>query len=201
MLCNLSTICNIIICMKNVDVPMWDKGDSTDSFNKGGASAPPFDFRSTGGIDPLVEEIFKLVLGREPSSRESSYYKYSSLGKEEIIEKLLNGDEHKEILEKAMKLPELKEENRVQKSAILKLRSVLDDKQSEFLELKRLLAEKNLALEKFREVNDVPYLSDKKIIEETNIHYSTSRESHMKNIPKENFWDRLFYLIGGKNEH
>ncbi len=188
--------------MKNVDVPMWDKGDDTDDFSKGGASSTPsFPMRKPSTKkSPLVKRLYKLVLGREPSSREMAYYKYSSAEKEDIVKKLLESDEHKDILEKAEKYPELKEKNTKLKSTVLKLKSRAKDRANEYTELKRLLEEKNEIIVSLREDKNVPYLSDAKILEENDVHYSISRTAEVeRNIQREEtFWDRISYLLFGK---
>jgi hypothetical protein len=72
--------------MKNVDVPLWDKGDDTDSFSKGGASSSSFSMRTPSiKKSPLIKKIYKQILGREPSSREMAYYKYSSAKKKKLF--------------------------------------------------------------------------------------------------------------------
>jgi hypothetical protein len=187
--------------MKNVDVPMWDKGDDTDDFSKGGASSS-LSMPSSRKKDPKVKKLFKLILGREPSSRESAYYKYSSLKKEEIIEKLLKGDEHKNILEKAKKFSELKEENKKSKSTILKLKSLISDKDEEFKELKRLLEEEKNIIKELRKEKDSPFLKDRRLLEEEDVHYSVSKDrySERRKESKENFLDRLYYLIFGEKK-
>lgn len=185
--------------MKNVDVPMWDKGDDTDSFAKGGASSS-FSFKASDEKNPEIKEIYELVLGREPSSRETSYYKYSTLKKDAIVKKLLESDEHKGIVEKAKEVPNLKEENRNLESTVLKLRSLQDDRENEYLELKRLLVEKNNTIDSLRENKDIPFLTDRKVLEENNIHYSISKEKHVESKLKEGFFDRLLYLLMGNNK-
>ena len=182
--------------MKNVDVPIWDKGDDTDDFVKGGASSQ-LSFQGPPTKSPQVKEIFELVLGREPSSREISYYKYSTLKREQIVKKLLEGDEHRNVLEKAKKFPELKEENRNFESTVLKLKTMLEDRENEFLELKRLLVEKNNTIDTLRQNKDIPFLTDKKVLEENNVHYSISKEKENKPREKEDFLDRLLYLFFG----
>lgn len=182
--------------MKNVDVPMWDKGDDTDDFSKGGASSS-FSFEPPKVKAPAVQEIFQLVLGREPSSREMSYYKYSTLKKEEVINKLLDGEEHKNILEKSKKFPELKEENKKYQSTILKLKSNIEDSRNEYLELKRLLVEKNNIIESLRQNRDLPFLTNKSTIEENNIHYSISKERNVSEKKDLGILDRLRYLLFG----
>lgn len=187
--------------MKNVDVPMWDKGDDTDDFSKGGGTSglPTRKIKPSIKKSPLVKKLYKLVLGREPSSREMAYYKYTSAKKEDILKKLLEGDEHKEILEKAKKYPELKEKNSKLKSTVLKLKSRAKDNTNEYEELKRLLREKNETIGKLREEKIVPYISDEKILEENNVHYSISRAPQKEQEEKEEtFWDRISYLLFGK---
>jgi hypothetical protein len=185
--------------MKNVDVPMWDKGDDTDDFSKGGASSSPSLQMRKPSIkkSPLVKKIYKQVLGREPSSREMAYYKYSSAEKEDILKKLLEGDEHKEILKKAKEYPELKEKNSKLKSTVLKLKSRAEDRANEYSELKRLLEEKSETIKSLREEKNVPYLSDIKILEENNVHYSISKTAEKPKIKDETFWDRISYLLFG----
>jgi hypothetical protein len=183
--------------MKNVDVPMWDKGDDTDDFSKGGSSSQ-LSFEPSAIKLPAIKEIFELVLGREPSSREMSYYKYSTLKKEQIVKKLLEGDEHKNILEKSNKFPELKEENKQYQSTVLKLKTTLEDKENEFLELKRLLVEKNNTIESLRQNRNTPFLTNENIFEENNVHYSIPKDSHVERKEKEGFLDRLLYLFFGE---
>ena len=188
--------------MKNVDVPMWDKGDDTDDFSKGGSTTPSFNMPSSGKKDPEIKKLYKLILGREPSSREAAYYKYSSLKKGEIIEKLLKNDEHKNILEKSKKFPELKEENRESKSTILKLKTLVSDKEEEFKELRRLLEEERKTIEELREKKESPFLKDKSLLEDEDVHYSVSKSRYLERRSKteDTFWDRLHYLIFGKSK-
>jgi chromosome segregation ATPase len=186
--------------MKNVDVPLWDKGDDTDSFSKGGASASSFSMRkSSVKKSPLVKKIYKQILGREPSSREMAYYKYSSAKKEDIIKKLLEGEEHEEILEKAKKYPELEETNSKLKSKVLKLKSKVKDNEEEFKQLKSLLEEKNTTIKELRESKEVPPYLDGQVLEENGVHYSVS-SAPLKEVIKRDktFWDRLRYLIMGE---
>jgi len=185
--------------MKNVDVPLWDKGDDTDDFSKGGASnTPSFNTSSTFcKKSGLIEKIYKQILGRKPSSREMAYYKYSSSEKEEIMERLLKSDEHKEILDKSQKYPELKEKNKELESTILKLKSRSKDRVVEYTELKRLLEEKNQAIQELRQEKNFPYLTEEKILNQTNVHYNASRVGHKYEQKDEKFWDRLSYLLFG----
>jgi len=186
--------------MKNIDVPLWDKGDDTDSFSKGGVSASSFSMRKPPvKKSPLVKKIYKQILGREPSSREMAYYKYSSAKKEEIVKKLLEGDEHKELLEMARSFPDLEETNSKLKSKVLKLESKVKDNEEEFNQLKSLLEEKNATIKDLRETKETPPYLDGQVLEENGVHYSVSKAPMKKVIEREKtFLDRLRYLIMGE---
>jgi hypothetical protein len=103
-------------------------------------------------------------------------------------------------LEKSKQLPEIKEENRKYKSTILKLKSNIEDKENEFMELKRLLFEKNNTIESLRVNKDIPFLTDRKVLEENNIHYSISKDLPSNIEKKEGFLSRLLYLLTGQSK-
>lgn len=189
--------------MRNADVPMWDKGDATDNYSKGGTSSFNFDSDSSSKKSSLVKEIYLLVFGREPSSREMSYYKYSAMTKEEIIQKLLDSDEHKAMVEKAREHPSLVEKSKLLESSILKLKSYIQDRVQEFQDLHRLLAEKNATIESLRMTKDQPYITDKKLLEVSVSNYSVGSNisydapERRTTLNHESFWDRLLKLIFG----
>lgn len=152
--------------MKNADVPLWDKGDNTDDFTKGGGRARSFNMDETiSEKEKEVEEIYSKVLGRKPTSREISFYKYSGVKEEEIINKLLNSSEFKENIEKVNKFPDLENTIRRAKMANLKLKSNLKDQEREYNELKFLLNEKNSEIKKLRE-KDSPYIANQEVLNE-----------------------------------
>ena len=137
--------------MKNVDVPMWDKGDNTDDFSKGGAKRKGFNFKeSTTEKTKKVEKVFKKVLGRKPSSKELSYYKYSTVKEEDLTIKLLESDEFQKNLEKLKEYPDLQETLRTAKMSVMKLKNKLRDQEKEFMELASLLKEKNRIIQGLR---------------------------------------------------
>ncbi|MBU1120235.1 hypothetical protein KKA50_03520 [Patescibacteria group bacterium] len=60
--------------MQNADVPMWDKGDKTDDYAKGGGGFPMFGMNSEKGEkSSAIEEVYELVLGRKPTSRNPTH--------------------------------------------------------------------------------------------------------------------------------
>lgn len=178
--------------MKNVDVPMWDKGDDTDSFSKGGASGS-FSFSTPTIKNTELKEIYMLVLGREPSSREMAQQKYSPTKRNDLIVKLVESDEHSKVLDRSKEHPTLKDDLSGAKSKILKLKTLVSDQESEFLELKRLILEKNSMIESLRENKDVPFLTDRTVLEEKNMHYSTS--SSEREEREDTIWDRILNIF------
>jgi septal ring factor EnvC (AmiA/AmiB activator) len=106
---------------------------------------------------PMIKEVFELVLNREPSSRELSFYKYGVQEREEIIEKLLEDDEHKEALEKSKELPELEDRVKDAEHKSLQLKQRLQDQQEEIDQIRNLLDEKNKEIAILRREKDDPY--------------------------------------------
>jgi hypothetical protein len=106
---------------------------------------------------PMIKEAFKLVLNREPSSRELSFYKYGMQSKEEITEKLLNDDEHKEAFEKAKQLPEIEEQKKQAEHKVMQLTQNMEDSQEEIVQVKNLLEEKNKEIAILRREKGDPY--------------------------------------------
>ncbi|MGI5897614.1 MAG: hypothetical protein ACOX6Q_00410 [Candidatus Dojkabacteria bacterium] len=191
--------------MKNVDVPMWDKGDSTDNYAKGGGrqgSTQGTLFGMGGKREKELKKIYRVVLGREPSTRELSYHRFSSTSNEEITLSLLSSEEHSKLIEKGQKYPELEKMCKLLEGNILKLRTTIDDKGKEMDELNNLLNEKSNLIEELRSSKDVPYVTDKKLLESeytpvANAYYSNLRKETKK---KYSFWEKVLNLFFGKNE-
>lgn len=181
--------------MKNVDVPLWDKGDSTDSFSKGGGSMFP-NFDTDEDKNPIIEKIFESVLNRKPTSRELSYYKYSVLNKEDIIKKLLNTEEHKDLISKGREFPQLEENERIAKSTILKLKHNIEDIRQEHEDLVELLSEKNKLIDSLREEKNVPFVSGELPNNKYNVYYNSDDIGKKDTyIPKKGFLDKLADFI------
>ncbi len=106
---------------------------------------------------PMIKEVFKLVLNREPSSRELSFYKYGVQEREEIIEKLLKDDEHKEALEKSKKVPKLEDQVKDKNHKINTLKQKIKDIEEETKQVKNLLDEKNKEIAILRREKEDPY--------------------------------------------
>lgn len=106
---------------------------------------------------PMIKKVFKLVLNREPSSRELSFYKYGTQDRNEITEKLINDKEHKESLEKAKKFSKIEEELKDSKHTVVKLKQKIEDMEEEANQTKNLLDQKNKEIAILRREKQDPY--------------------------------------------
>ena len=186
--------------MQNADVPIWDKGDKTDDFSQGGGGGgfSFFGFDEKNDKTPDLEEIYKLVLGRKPTSRELAYYRYSPLKKDEIVKKLLNSDEHKEIIEKGRLYPELEEREKLDQNTILKLKHKIEDQNSEYDEMKSMLDQKNKEIANLREEKRLPFVTQSFLEGKGNIYYgkaSSSSKKENENDKPMNWLDKIDYII------
>jgi TolA-binding protein len=106
---------------------------------------------------PMIEEVFELVLNREPSSRELSFYKYGVQDREEIIEKLLDDKEHQEALEKSKQVPKLEDKVKQAEHKVVQLKQQVEDNQEEIKQTRNLLEEKNKEITILRREKNDPY--------------------------------------------
>lgn len=163
---------------------------------------------------PMIKEVFDLVLGREPSSRELSFYKYGVQEKEEIIEKLLNDEEHKEALEEAKEVPELESKAKQAEHMVVMLKQQIEDIQQETQQSKNLLDEKNKEIAILRREKQDPYnfthsdalkyikdLTESRRTEvnqeadTSNTHFTSITSSEIQK--KRSFLDKVYDLIKG----
>lgn len=106
---------------------------------------------------PMIEQMYELILGRKPSSRESAYYKYSPLSENEIRIKLLESQEHKNIIEDAQKIKGLENELRSGQISEKKLNQQVIDLGKQIDEGQILLNEKSNIILELREQLQNPY--------------------------------------------
>ena len=164
--------------MQDADVPLWDKGDNTDNFVKGGGNSfSLFDSDERESKNDDVEKVYELVLGRKPTSRELAYYRYSTAKKDEIIKKLLKSEEHKQVIEKGRKYPELENQEKLAQSNILKLRHSIEDQNGELDEMKSMLEQKNREIAVLREEKRIPFVTQSFLEGKGMIYYANTKSS------------------------
>jgi len=166
---------------------------------------------------PMIKEVFELVLNREPSSRELSFYKYGNQEKEEIIKELLESNEHKEALVKAKEFPELEERVKDAEHKVVQLKQKLEDSKREIDQNRNLLDEKNKEIAILRREKDDPYnfthadalkyirkLTENKRTEINTVSPINQENDHFSTVTllerdrRKSFWDKIYDLIRSK---
>ncbi len=135
--------------------------DKNDDYSSGGRRSSMRDFPSDRV--PMIEKIFQEVLGRKPSSRELSYYKYGAMSEDDIRIKLLASDEHKKLLEDASKLSGVEEQLKNCQLNEKRLTQKIEDLNNQIAEGHILLSEKNSIISELREQVNNPYNLEERI--------------------------------------
>jgi TolA-binding protein len=163
---------------------------------------------------PMIKEVFELVLNREPSSRELSFYKYGVQEREEIMEKLLEDEEHAEALEKAKEAPELDDRVKNAEHKVKQLKQQLEDQQEEIKQVRNLLDKKNKEIAILRREKEDPYnfthaealryikqLTENKRTEINTTTQQATEDTHfttvssMERTKKKTFLDKVYDLV------
>lgn len=183
--------------MQDADVPLWDKGDNTDNFAKGGGSGfSLFDSDEKESQNEEIGKTYELVLGRKPTSRELAYYRYSTTKKEEIVKKLLKSEEHKQIVDKGRKYGDLENQEKLAQSNILKLRHSIDDQNGEIQEMRSMLDQKNREIAMLREEKKIPFVTQSFLEGKGTVYYSNAKEKTQEPTPVYISWlDRIADFI------
>jgi len=105
----------------------------------------------------MIEKVYQEVLGRKPDSKDISYYKYSTLSEDEIRKQLLEGKEHKELLENGREFKSMKERCESSEVRVKILEGQMRDQLEEFKKLGELLREKNRYIQFLRQKDNNPY--------------------------------------------
>ncbi len=129
--------------------------EKSDDFS-GGGSISSFGSISIDRV-PMIEKVFEEVLGRKPSSRELAYYKYGVIKEDGIRSKLIKSEEHKNLIDSALKLPGIENELKSVRVSERKLQQKIEDTRLEMLESEKLLNEKNFIIKELRESVTNPY--------------------------------------------
>jgi hypothetical protein len=98
----------------------------------------------------MIESVYEEILGRKPDTRDINYYKYSTMGEDQIKKQLLASAEHKDTMNKGREYNKLKEHTEQLETRVHMLENQIKDQVDEFRELTNLLQEKNRHLELMR---------------------------------------------------
>jgi hypothetical protein len=98
----------------------------------------------------MIEKVYLEVLNRKPDTRDINYYKYSTLAEDEIRKQLIQGKEHKDLLEHGKEYSNLKSRTDDAETRVKMLEGQIKDQLEEFRKLTDLLKEKNRYIEQLR---------------------------------------------------
>lgn len=99
----------------------------------------------------MIETVFEELLDRKPDTRDINYYKYSTLGEDEIRKQLIEGNEHKQLIKDGREFKQMKVRAEESETRVKMLEGQIKDQVEEFKELTNLLNEKNNYIRKMRE--------------------------------------------------
>ena len=97
-----------------------------------------------------ITNAFSTVLGREPTDRDFSYYRFSTLTEETLTRNLLNLPEHKKMVEKAREHATLKQNVADLDMQVKQSISRMQSMQQELATMQQLLIEKNRYIQQMR---------------------------------------------------
>lgn len=98
----------------------------------------------------LVKDLFLKILNREADTRDINYYKYSTLTRDEIIDQLLTGKEHKKLITNGSDYSAMQQRAEQAEARVRMLEAQLKDQAEEFNGLTALLKEKNNYIQQLR---------------------------------------------------
>lgn len=103
----------------------------------------------------MIEKVYQEILGRNPDTRDINYYKYSTLGEEEIKKQLITGNEHKQLLADGRDYKKVKERALQAETRVKMLEGQILDQVEEFRQLTNLLREKNKHISELRQKTNI----------------------------------------------
>ena len=130
---------------KNLDgvIPAhWMKGLSDDS-------SPSSKLTPSERVK-IIEKAFQDILCREPDTRDLNFYKYSSMDESSIREELVEGPEHKTLIENGREFKKTRNLLEDAKSKINALEGEIKDREESLKQMEILLKEKNLHIEELK---------------------------------------------------
>lgn len=120
------------------------------------ANQPPKQLTPAERVE-MIEKVYQDVLNRKPDTRDINYYKYSTLGENEIIAQLLVGKEHVQLLQDGKDYKKMKDRAEQAETRVKMLEGQIKDQLEEFSSLADLLEEKNRLIQQLRRDQNNPY--------------------------------------------
>lgn len=109
------------------------------------------------GKTPKEEEILKLyrlILGREPSSNDLGYLSTAPITPDQLIRKMVESEEHANIVKASQEVLSARKSFFDQQTSIDELTAELKDSNNEIVQLNGLIGQKNASVEELKAKND-----------------------------------------------
>jgi hypothetical protein len=138
----------------------------------------------------MIKKIYQEVLGREPDTRDINYYKYSTLGEDEIFKQIITGKEHKKLIADGKEYKSVSSRASQSDVRIKVLEGQIKDQVVEFRQLTELLQEKNRYINQLRASSQNPYSFTSNTVDNVkqgHMHYSqdVSPTEGVNQVPQE----------------
>jgi len=137
----------------------------------------------------MITKVYQDILGREPDTRDINYYKYSTLGENEIYKQIITGKEHKKLIADGKDFKNMSIRASQSEVRVKVLEGQIKDQVVEFRQLTELLQEKNRYINQLRASSHNPYSFTTHTVDtvkQGNIHYSQEHreQNTQNNIPQ-----------------
>lgn len=130
-------------------------GSGMDAGLGGGFGSAPIPAGAQGSMSmeqkvELIKSLFKEILGRDAVERDLNYYKYGIVTEDSLRKKLMQTNEHKDIIKKGREYTEIKENYDSLMGRYKLYESKMQDHVEEFKKLQSVFDEKNRYIQSLR---------------------------------------------------
>jgi len=126
--------------------PGFDQPSAFPMDNGFGDTQRPGGFMSREDRKKMVEDMYVKILGREPNQNDLSYFLNIGINEQELIKKMIDSQEHADLVKSRQEVIKAKEEMNETKTELIQLRASAEDQKVITRNLHTLIAQKNQAL-------------------------------------------------------
>lgn len=149
----------------------------------------PGGFMTRDDRKKLIQDMYVKILGREPNQNDLSYFLNIGISEQELIKKMIDSQEHADLVKSRQEVIKAKEELNSTKTELIQLRTSDEDQKMIIRNLHTLIAQKNQAIAQFQHQAESLEVQKNQITQsETPIQIQTSPQYKYKGT----FIDKLF---------
>ncbi len=98
----------------------------------------------------LIQDMYVKILGREPNQNDLSYFLNIGIGEQELIKKMIDSQEHADLVKSRQEVIKAKEELNSTRTELIQLRTSAEDQKVIIRNLHTLITQKNQAIAQFQ---------------------------------------------------